>query len=157
MILKEGKNMDIKTKETYSEVYSILKMLGENYITKLPSQLYQMIKEEKSNEYNPQYDSTIALEQQNIKKETISMIALFHLNYWCNSQEEKQELKKLFEDNEVKYQVELREKYNPDNLFKKRNSQQEENIITNQVSMVEYKKPLFKRIINKIKIIFHIN
>ncbi len=149
--------MDIKTKETYSEVYSILKMLGENYITKLPSQLYQMIKEEKSNEYNPQYDSTIALEQQNIKKETISMIALFHLNYWCNSQEEKQELKKLFEDNEVKYQVELREKYNPDNLFKKRNSQQEENIITNQVSMVEYKKPLFKRIINKIKIIFHIN
>ena len=37
--------MDIKTKETYSEVYSILNMLGENYITKIPSKLYQMIKE----------------------------------------------------------------------------------------------------------------
>lgn len=29
------------------------------------------------------------------KKEAMSMIALFHLNYWCNSQEEKQELKDL--------------------------------------------------------------
>ena len=27
--------MDIKTKETYSEVYSILNMLGESYIEKL--------------------------------------------------------------------------------------------------------------------------
>ena len=36
------------------------------------------------------------------------MIALFHLNYWCNSQEEKQELNDLFKENEIKYQPELR-------------------------------------------------
>lgn len=144
--------MDIKTKETYSEVYSILNMLGENYITKLPSKLYQMIKEEKSNEYNPQYDSTIALEQQNIKKESISMIALFHLNYWCSSPEEKQELKELFKDNEVKYQAELREKYNPDNIFKNRNHStlNEEKEANESVAMVEYKESIFKKIINKI-------
>ena len=93
--------MDIKTRETYSEVYSILNMLGETYIIKIPSKLYQMIKEEKLNEYNPKYDSTLALEQPNIKNETLSMIALFHLNYWCDSQEEKQELKDLFNENEI--------------------------------------------------------
>ena len=38
--------MDIKTKETYSEVYSILNLLGESYITKLPKSLYNMIIEE---------------------------------------------------------------------------------------------------------------
>ena len=69
--------MDTKTKEIYSEVYGILNMLGKNYIEKLPSNLYKMIKQEKINEYNPQYDSSIALEQQNIKKESLSMIALF--------------------------------------------------------------------------------
>ena len=94
--------MDIKTKETYSEVYSILNLLGESYITKLPKSLYNMILEEKSNEYNPQYSSSIALEQQNIKKEALSMIALFHLNYWCNSQEEKGGLKALIKNNRRK-------------------------------------------------------
>ena len=42
--------MDIKTKEIYSEVYGILNMLGNNYIMKLPSSLYKMIEEKKSNE-----------------------------------------------------------------------------------------------------------
>lgn len=149
--------MNVQTQEIYSEVYSILNLLGESYIKKLPVSLFNMIKEEKRQDYNPKYDSKINLEQQNIKRETLSMIALFHLNYWCNSDEEKNELKTLFKTNEEKYQAEIREKYNPDNLFKKRSLQQEESTITNEVAMVEYKEPLFKRIINKIKRIYHIN
>lgn len=150
--------MDIKTKETYSEVYSILNLLGESYITKLPKSLYNMIIEEKSNEYNPQYSSNIALEQQNIKKEALSMIALFHLNYWCNSQEEKEKLKALLKNNEEKHQAEIREKYNPDNLFKnrKQNVVNEPETISEPVAMIEYKESIFKRILNKIKDIFHI-
>ena len=148
--------MDIKTKETYSEVYSILNMLGENYITKIPSKLYQMIKEEKSNEYNPQYDFTIALEQQNIKKEALSMIALFHLNYWCNSEAEKWELRDLLKENEIKYQSELREKYNPDNIFK--NRKKEGTISENNISersIIEYtEKNFFQKIFEKIKHLF---
>ncbi len=149
--------MNVQTQEIYSEVYSILNLLGESYIKKLPVSLFNMIKEEKRQDYNPKYDSEINLEQQSIKRETLSMIALFHLNYWCNSDEEKNELKTLFKTNEEKHQAEIREKYNPDNLFKKHSLQQEESTITNEVAMVEYKEPLFKRIINKIKIIFHIN
>lgn len=147
--------MNVQTQEIYSEVYSILNLLGESYIKKLPVSLFNMIKEEKRQDYSPKYDSKINL--QNIKRETLSMIALFHLNYWCNSDEEKNELKTLFKTNEEKHQAEIREKYNPDNLFKKRSLQQDENVITNEVTMVEYKEPLFKRIINKIKKIFHIN
>lgn len=148
--------MNVQTQEIYSEVYSILNLLGESYIKKLPISLFNMIKEEKRQDYNPKYDSKINLEQQNIKRETLSMIALFHLNYWCNSDEEKNELKTLFKTNEEKHQAEIREKYNPDNLFKKRSLQQEENVVTNEVAMVEYKESIFKRFINKIKNIFHI-
>ena len=149
--------MNVQTQEIYSEVYSILNLLGESYIKKLPVSLFNMIKEEKRQDYNPKYDAEINLEQQSIKRETLSIIALFHLNYWCNSDEEKNELKTLFKTNEEKHQAEIREKYNPDNLFKKHSLQQEESTITNEVAMVEYKEPLFKRIINKIKKIFHIN
>ena len=148
--------MNVQTQEIYSEVYSILNLLGESYIKKLPVSLFNMIKEEKRQDYNPKYDSKINLEQQNMKRETLSMIALFHLNYWCNSDEEKNELKTLFKTNEEKHQAEIREKYNPDNLFKKRSLQQEENVVTNEVAMVEYKESIFKRFINKIKNIFHI-
>lgn len=147
--------MNVQTQEIYSEVYSILNLLGESYIKKLPVSLFNMIKEEKRQDYNPKYDSKINLEQQNIKRETLSMIALFHLNYWCNSDEEKNELKTLFKTNEEKHQAEIREKYNPDNLFKKHSLEQEEYAVTNEVAMVEYKEPLFKRFINKIKKIFH--
>ncbi len=149
--------MNVQTQEIYSEVYSILNLLGESYIKKLPVSLFNMIKEEKMQDYSPEYDSKINLEQQNIKRETLSMIALFHLNYWCDSDEEKNELKTLFKTNEEKHQAEIREKYNPDNLFKKHSLQQEEKLITNEIAMIEYKEPLFKRFINKIKNIFHIN
>ncbi len=149
--------MNVQTQEIYSEVYSILNLLGESYIKKLPVSLFNMIKEEKRQDYNPKYDSKINLEQQNMKRETLSMIALFHLNYWCNSDEEKNELKTLFKTNEEKHQAEIKEKYNPDNLFKKRSTQQEEYVVTNEVAMVEYKEPFLKRIFNKIKRMFHIN
>ena len=71
--------------------------------------------------------------------------------------EEKNELKTLFKTNEEKHQAEIREKYNPDNLFKKRSTQQEEYVVTKEVAMVEYKEPFLKRIFNKIKRMFHIN
>ena len=149
--------MDVKTKETYSEVYSILNILGESYIKRIPTKLYQIIKEEKSNEYNPKYDSTIALEQQNIKKESLSMIALFHLNYWCDSKEEKQKLRTLLKNNEEKHQEELREKYNPNNVFKKYSITTEEKNTNEIVAMVEYKEGIFKKVFNKIKSFFKTN
>ena len=149
--------MNEQTKEIYSEVYSILNLLGENYIKRLPISLFNMIKEERKQDYEPKYDLKNDLSQQNIKRETLSMIALFHLNYWCNSDEEKNELKTLFKTNEKKHQEEIREIYNPDNLFKNNNLQQEEKATTNEVAMVKYKDPLFKRFINKIKNLFHIN
>ena len=149
--------MNVQTQEIYSEVYSILNLLGESYIKKLPVSLFNMIKKEKKQDYNPKYDAEINLGEQNIKRETLSMIALFHLNYWCNSDEEKNKLKTLFKTNEEKHQAKIREQYNPDNLFKK-NKEKEitENIIENQVAMIEYKESIFKKIFNKIKNIFHI-
>ena len=88
--------MENTVKDIYSEVYAILNMLGKEYINKLPKDIYNIIKEEKSTEYNPVYETTVALDKQDVKKETISIIAFLHLNYWCN-EEEKIKLRELFE------------------------------------------------------------
>ena len=142
----------------YSEVYSILNLLGSSYITKLPKSLFKMIEEEKSSTYNLQYSEDQSLSEQNIKRESLSMIALFHLNYWCNSDEEKEQLKQLLKNNEEKHQAEIREKYNPDNLFKnnKQETIQEANVNSNNLAIVEYKESILKKFINKIKSLLHL-
>lgn len=145
--------MNVRTQEMYSEVYSILNLLGNSYISKLPKSLFKMIEDEKLDTYNPQYTEDKSLNEQNVKRESLAMIALFHLNYWCNSDEEKQQLKQLFKTNEEKHQAEIGEKYNPDNLFKNRNPQPivDSQPVANGVAMVEYKESFFKKFINKIK------
>ncbi len=146
--------MNIKTKEIYSEVYQVLNLLGNEYIDKLPNRLFNLLKEKRNVNYNPQYTEDIPLNKQNIKKESIAIIALIHLNYWCEDEKEKYELKQILKNNENKYQQELRNKYNPEDIFKKNNP---ENIVENQTSIIEYKEPLYKKFINKIKSLFHIN
>lgn len=146
--------MNKKTKEIYSEVYQVLNLLGNDYIDKLPKSLFNMLEEKRDINYEPKYAEDIPLNKQNIKKETISIIALLHLNYWCENEKEKLELKQIFKNNEEIYENELRKKYNPDNIFKR---YKQENTIKNEVSLIEYKESIFKRFINKIKNIFHIN
>ena len=146
--------MNIKTKEIYSEVYQVLNLLGNEYIDKLPNRLFNLLKEKRNVNYNPQYTEDIPLNKQNIKKESIAIIALIHLNYWCEDEKEKYELKQILKNNENKYQQELRNKYNPEDIFKKNNP---ENIVENQTSIIEYKEQLYKKFINKIKSLFHIN
>ena len=149
--------MDINIQETYSEVYCILNMLGENYIKRLPNSLYKIIRDSKSLTYNPQYSKEKSLNEQNIKRESLSMIALFHLNYWCNSNEEKEQLKQLFKNNEEKHQAEIREKYNPDNLFKNKHKEINKEIEKeNETAIVQYHESIltkikkwFMRIFNK--------
>lgn len=149
--------MNVHTQEIYSEVYSILNLLGESYIKKLPVSLFNMIKEEKKQNYAPKYDSKINLEQQDIKRETLSMLALFHLNYWCDSEEEKNELKTLFKTNEEKHQAEIRKKYNPDDIFKNKNTIEPEEAQPaeeTRITIVKEEK-WYKKLFNLIKGIFH--
>ena len=68
--------MNIKTKEIYSEVYQVLNLLGNEYINKLPNSLLNMLKEKRNINYNPQYIEDIPLNKQNIRKETLAIIAL---------------------------------------------------------------------------------
>lgn len=143
--------MNIKTKEIYSEVYQVLNLLGNEYIDRLPKSLFNMLEEKRNINYEPKYTEDLPLNKQNIKKETLSIIALLHLNYWCENVNEKNELNQMFKNNEDRYQDELRKKYDPDNIFKKHI---QENIIKNEVSLVEYKESIFKRLINKIKSLF---
>lgn len=148
--------MNIKTQRIYSEVYQVLLVLGNDYINKLPNKLLTTIEEKRDITYNPIIKDDIALSEQNVKKETLSVIALMHLNYWCESEEEKEDIKNTLQRNEANYQDELKNKYDPKNIFE--NSKPIEiDAIDNekkQTELIEYKETIFRKIISKIKSIF---
>lgn len=149
--------MENTVKDIYSEVYAILNMLGKEYINKLPKDIYNIIKEEKSTEYNPVYETTVALDKQDVKKETISIIAFLHLNYWCN-EEEKIKLRELFDENEDKYQEELKQQEEQEVEQENEEIQEDNNEIEigkEFLSMIVYKEENFaQRIFNKIRKLF---
>ena len=140
--------MSDKTKKVYSEVYAFLNIISEEDRNKVPKKLKEMIEEEREKEYTPSYTFEIPIEEQEISDEAIAMIALLHLNYWCEDENEKERLNEIFNENEKKYQDELREKYNPDNLFKNKKYKEEQlsEEQTNSVAMVEYKETIFRKL-----------
>ena len=160
--------MVITTKKMYSEVYGILKALGEKYINKLPKTVLKVITECKEENYNPEYSMSIPLKEQDINRKSLAMIALFHYNYWCETAEERKKLKNMLETNEEKHQKEMQEKYSNDKIFNKATTKIEEETISEKVdkfvessnqstaNIVEYKQSFFNKIIDKIKKWFNI-
>ena len=125
--------MVITTKEMYSEVYGILKALGEKYINKLPKTVLKVITESKEENYNPEYSMSIPLKEQDINRKSLAMIALLHYNYWCETEEDRAKLKNILETNEEKHQKEMQEKYSNDKIFNKAITKIEEETISEKV------------------------
>ncbi len=138
----------------YAEVDEILKLLETEYRERVPEKVRNFFKEERMPNYNPKIEVDKPLTKQNLKRETMVLLAILNINYWCDSEEEKQKFLDEMAKNE-KEKSELEEKYNPDNLFKSKN----DNITASQnVSIVEYKKQnLFNKILEKITKLFKRN
>ena len=104
-------------KKAFSEVDMILDLIDSEMKNKVLANFIKFIKEEKDNNYKPNINPELPLEEQNILPETIDILALLKLNYWCN-EEEKKELLKVLNKNEQQFQKEAKEKYDIDKLLK---------------------------------------
>ena len=138
----------------YSEVYEILNLLEDEYKNRVPEKVIEFFERERDEKYNPIIEIDVPLDKQNLKRETMVLLAILNMNYWCDNEDEKQEMLKSFNENEVSKKLkekELAEKYNPDNLFKKNEIHE----VIEEVAMVEYKEPNFiQKIISRIKSLF---
>ena len=151
--------------ETLTEVSEILNNMNENDINKIPKSIINYINKNKSNEYNFKIIPGIPFEEQKIKRETLALLAMFSLYYWCENPEEKNNLYKKFVENERIEEEEKRRKYNPDDLFKIKKNDKEEQITENKstqeaenTELIEYKEPNFlMKIIFKLRKLFRKN
>ena len=117
--------MKNEMREAFSEVYSLLNLYGDAAIETIPKKLYQMIEENRLKEYQPQYSLEVSLADQNLKRETIALLMLLYMNFWCESPDEKKELAKALHENSEKEHQKMREKYSSQNMFREINEARE--------------------------------
>lgn len=135
----------------FNEVLTILAYIPAEEYNKIPEEVIQVFEENSNDEYEFEYNPKLTLTEQNISYEAKLIIAILFRDYWATDiQKEKILLKEKYNLQQI--EEEKREKYNIDNIFKQKTRVVEEN--KDEVGMIEYKQPLFIKILNKIKSIF---
>ena len=143
-----------------AETLYYLKGISQNDIDKIPNYFMTFLKNNASQDYECKFDYTRPLKELNLKNETRGLIAMICLNYWCETEEQKNSFREHLNKNEKQYREELRKKYNIDVFENRKNNEHEhnikENINVSEVAMVDYKDSAFRKILNKIKSLFNI-
>ena len=139
----------------YKEVLVVLNNLIKEDYNKIPKEYIEFLTENCNNDYDFFYDTSKTFEHQDLLDETkYILFGLFEK--FGSSEMQKQKIRAFRNNYYQKMEEERKAKYNTD-IFKDRNNykQEKDNVITNEVSMEEYKDSFIRRIINKIKRIFH--
>lgn len=136
--------VNIEYKMAYSEVLEILKYISKEEFNKVPQNMLEMFKANASNENQFIYDPNKTLQEQNVSEIARTIIAILFRDYWATENQKEKILKKQNYDREKIKE----EKYNTNNIFQKHNTQQTENCIKNEMTMVEYKESTFAKIKN---------
>ena len=138
-----------------TEVVYILDYFSEEFKANIPTNFLKFLNEQAIPEYNPNFDFSHGLDRLELKNKTKALLAMIYRNYIC-SEKEKIEYEKILKQNENTYRVELREKYNPDNIFQK--DKKEYNTLNNErdnVQLVKYKESKLIKFINWFKKLFN--
>ena len=139
--------------EAATEINKILSYLPTEYVKKIPIKLRKFFEDVESKEYIPNIDPYKQLDKQDLKPKTQTLLIIIYRNYWCTEQE-RAELDKILIKNDKKYEKKLREKYNPDDIFK--NKQKILTTIQDTNLSIEIRKENFIiRLINYIKELFN--
>lgn len=85
----------------YSEIYAVIKMLGEEYIEKLPNSEYSEIISNKSNKYNPIYTKDKPWKEQVEDLNAKIYLKISEYCYWSNEHKQDKIINKIMNDEEL--------------------------------------------------------
>lgn len=143
--------------EVCTEVSEIIKYMPKEYQKKIPKDMIDFFKSQIVKDYEVKIDPNNIFDKTRLKEETLNIIAMLNIKYWCPNQKIRNQLIKKYNENEKQYQKTIREKYNPNDILKKKTRiKMTKKVITNEIAKVEYKESIFKKFINGIKSIFYI-
>ena len=98
------------------ELDEILKHLSNEDLKKIPYEIRKTISEKKDKNYNWKYNEYKKLNQQNMNRQTITMLSYINMEYLLNK-EQKLLMDQIHRFNENEAEKEKFKKYNPYNIF----------------------------------------
>ena len=147
--------------KAYREVLEIIKYFPKEEYVKIPKEKIEFYKNNMDRDYNFAINPEIDLSEQNISPEANAIIINLFTDYYA-TEKQKIKIKEILDLNQKKEEQEKREKYNPDNIFKKvekapNTSIEIETTESNNTALIEYKEPFFAKFKNFVLKILHIN
>ena len=142
--------------EAISETLDILEHTKKEDVDKISPKFMEYLRNNASPNYISNLDHSKKISDMDLKQKTKVILAIIYRKFWCDD-EQKIEFDKKIKNNELIYQEELREKYNPDNIFKNKNNSSEivQDNISNETAIVKYKEKNFiQKLFDKIKNLF---
>lgn len=139
---------------TYEEVYEILGCMDKRTVMKIPEHILKDIKDKRNINYKTKVNRDDIFNEKNVSKEAIDLLCWLDYNYWMD-ESRKREVDKICNEKYIKNEIETKEKYNPEEMFKNKKNNatiklSEKNIEDN-IGMIEYKKQKwYQKVFEKI-------
>ena len=145
--------------KAYKEVIEILNYVPQESVNKIPQTMLDTFKAKMDKSYNFQVDINKSFEEQNLLDETKAIFANIFRDYWATSYQKKRiETKEKYD--RQKAEEEKREQYNPNDIFKKKqeDNEKDENIqtVNNNLPIEVKKEKFYEKIVNFFKKLFHL-
>jgi len=146
--------------KAYKEIIEILKYVPEESVNKIPKEMRDMFEAKQLKTYTFQIDTEKTFEEQEILEETKAILANIFRDYWATDYQKARIIEKENQDRE-EWERQKREKYNPKDIFNNiiinQNVQEQLSEEYNKNLPMEVKESFYKKIINFIKSLFHLN
>ena len=134
--------------------------MPKELLNKIPTKFYEMIAEERDTNYYTNIQEP--LEKQKLKNETIIILGLIYRDFLCSPDEKKrlqEKDAKELQEVEKALEEEIREKYNPSDIFKNGNktvSKTTQTFEEKRMTVVQEEK-WYQKLFNLIKNLFNGN
>ena len=143
--------------KAYAEVLEILRYIPVEDYNKIPTEIIENMQLNMDKEYKYKVTNFDNFQEQEMLKETETILAVLFRDYWATEEQRKRILEKEKDDLKL-LEEEKRKIYNPDNIFNKnRNTNVEIPGNNTNISLTEYKESFFTKLKEFILKIFHIN
>lgn len=154
--------MEDNYSKAYKEIVEILKYVPEESVNKIPKEMRDMFEAEQLKTYNFQIDTEKTFEEQELLEETKAILANIFRDYRATDYQKARIIEKENQDRE-EWERQKREKYNPNDIFKNRNTTTKDNDISQDIQeqlneeynknlpMEVQKQNIFQRLLSFIK------
>ena len=88
--------MEIPRDIIYAEVYELLKNMEKEKVMKIPREILLQIDSGRNRDITIEYDWDNGLNNENFYPDTINILGYLNYKYWAETEEEREELKKLY-------------------------------------------------------------